>query len=63
MPAGQMAQYIEKMSDEAAANYAFMQLKKILPEASNPVMITDFSIYLLQTYQFFFVFLCSRPSV
>ncbi|XP_010275888.1 PREDICTED: probable polyamine oxidase 2 isoform X2 [Nelumbo nucifera] len=37
MPAGQLAQDIEKMSDEAAANFAFMQLKKILPDASEPI--------------------------
>ncbi|GKV15372.1 hypothetical protein SLEP1_g26165 [Rubroshorea leprosula] len=37
MPAGQLARDIEKMSDEAAANFAFMQLKKILPEASAPI--------------------------
>ncbi|KHN38359.1 Putative polyamine oxidase 2 [Glycine soja] len=37
MPAGQLAKDIEKMSDEAAANFAFMQLKKILPDASSPI--------------------------
>lgn len=37
MPAGQLARDIEKMSDEAAANFAFAQLKKILPDASDPV--------------------------
>ncbi|XP_010244717.1 PREDICTED: probable polyamine oxidase 2 [Nelumbo nucifera] len=37
MPAGQLAQDIEKMSDEAAANFAFMQLKKILPDACEPI--------------------------
>ncbi|KAK6238494.1 hypothetical protein QUC31_003963 [Theobroma cacao] len=37
MPAGQLARDIEKMSDEAAANFAFMQLRKILPEASAPI--------------------------
>ncbi|XP_043700582.1 polyamine oxidase 2 [Telopea speciosissima] len=37
MPAGQLAQDIEKMSDEAAVNFAFMQLKKILPDASEPI--------------------------
>ncbi|XP_042492179.1 polyamine oxidase 2-like [Macadamia integrifolia] len=37
MPAGQLAQDIGKMSDEAAANFAFMQLKKILPDASEPI--------------------------
>ena len=37
MPAGQLARDIEKMSDEAAADFAFMQLRKILPEASAPV--------------------------
>ncbi|PON56416.1 FAD/NAD(P)-binding domain containing protein [Parasponia andersonii] len=37
MPAGQLAKDIEKMSDEAAANFAFNQLKKILPDASDPI--------------------------
>lgn len=37
MPAGQLAEDIEKLSDEAAANFAFTQLKKILPDASDPV--------------------------
>lgn len=37
MPAGKLAQDIEKMSDEAAANFAFIQLKKILPDASAPI--------------------------
>ncbi|XP_044492295.1 polyamine oxidase 2-like [Mangifera indica] len=37
MPAGQLAKEIEKMSDEAAANFAIMQLKKILPGASAPI--------------------------
>ena len=37
MPAGQLAEDIEKLSDEAAANFAFTQLKKILPDASEPV--------------------------
>ncbi|XP_039016981.1 polyamine oxidase 2-like isoform X2 [Hibiscus syriacus] len=38
MPAGQLARDIEKLSDEAAAEFAFMQLKKILPEASCPFL-------------------------
>lgn len=38
MPAGQLAKDIEKMSDEAAANFAFVELKRILPEATTPVM-------------------------
>jgi polyamine oxidase len=38
MPAGKLARDIEKMSDEAAANFAFMQLKKILPDAFAPVI-------------------------
>ncbi|KAL8201459.1 hypothetical protein R6Q57_012798 [Mikania cordata] len=37
MPAGQLAKDIEKMSDEAAASFAFLQLKKILPGASDPI--------------------------
>lgn len=39
MPAGQLARDIEKMSDETAANFAFIQLKKILPNASTPVFV------------------------
>uniref|UniRef100_A0A7C9DB19 Amine oxidase domain-containing protein n=1 Tax=Opuntia streptacantha TaxID=393608 RepID=A0A7C9DB19_OPUST len=37
MPAGKLARDIEKMSDEAAANFAFTQLKKILHGASAPI--------------------------
>ncbi|KAJ6813127.1 putative polyamine oxidase 2 isoform X1 [Iris pallida] len=37
MPAGRLAHDIEKMSDEDAANFAFLQLKQILPDASEPV--------------------------
>ncbi|KAG8387119.1 hypothetical protein BUALT_Bualt03G0220100 [Buddleja alternifolia] len=37
MPAGKLARDIEKMSDEAAANFAFTQLKRILPNASSPI--------------------------
>ncbi|KAI4308147.1 hypothetical protein L6164_031251 [Bauhinia variegata] len=37
MPAGQLAKDIEKMSDEAAANFAFTQLKRILPDATSPI--------------------------
>ncbi|CAK9176462.1 unnamed protein product [Ilex paraguariensis] len=45
MPAGQLAHDIEKMSEEAAANFAFMQLKKILPNASSPVILLTSSFY------------------
>ncbi|XXG68316.1 hypothetical protein AAC387_Pa06g1430 [Persea americana] len=37
MPAGRLAHDIEKMSDEDAANFAFLQLKRILPGASEPI--------------------------
>ncbi|XP_008787574.1 polyamine oxidase 3-like [Phoenix dactylifera] len=37
MPAGRLARDIEKMSDEAAAKFAFLQLKGILPDASEPI--------------------------
>lgn len=37
MPAGQLAYDLQKMSDEAAANFAFTQLKRILPNASAPI--------------------------
>ncbi|KAJ0258414.1 Polyamine oxidase 2 [Hirschfeldia incana] len=37
MPAGQLAKDIEKMSDEAAANFAVLQLQRILPDALPPV--------------------------
>lgn len=39
MPAGQLARDIEKMTDEAAADFAFTQLKRILPDATAPVLI------------------------
>ncbi|XP_051125391.1 polyamine oxidase 2-like isoform X3 [Andrographis paniculata] len=38
MPAGQLAREIEKMSDEDASNFAFKQLKRILPNASEPLI-------------------------
>ncbi|XP_058071528.1 polyamine oxidase 2-like [Magnolia sinica] len=37
MPAGRLAHDIGKMSDEAAANFAFLQLKRILPDACEPI--------------------------
>ncbi|KAM0047913.1 putative oxidoreductase [Helianthus debilis subsp. tardiflorus] len=37
MPAGQLAKDIEKLSDDDAANFAFIHLKKILPDASAPI--------------------------
>ncbi|XP_059283290.1 LOW QUALITY PROTEIN: polyamine oxidase 2-like [Lycium ferocissimum] len=37
MPAGQLARDIEKLSDEDAANFAFKQLLRILPNATTPV--------------------------
>ncbi|KAL0674529.1 hypothetical protein Bca4012_002510 [Brassica carinata] len=37
MSAGQLARDIEKMSDEAAASFAVMQLKRIFPDAMAPV--------------------------
>ncbi|CAL5428331.1 unnamed protein product [Camellia sinensis] len=37
MPAGKLALDIQKMSDEAVASFAFMQLQKILPDASAPI--------------------------
>ncbi|KAI3897004.1 hypothetical protein MKX03_015828 [Papaver bracteatum] len=36
MPAGRLAHDIGKMSDAAAANFAFLQLKKVFPDASEP---------------------------
>lgn len=51
MPAGRLALDMEKMSDEAAANVAFMQLKKILPDASEPVICFYlFSAFLLDFF-------------
>lgn len=41
MPAGQLAKDIEKMSDEKAADFAYTQLKKILPDASDPVILVS----------------------
>lgn len=40
MPAGRLAHDIEKMSDEAAARFAFSQLNEILPDASEPVCVS-----------------------
>lgn len=37
MPAGCLANDIEKMSDEAAASFAVLQLKRILPHVAKPV--------------------------
>ena len=37
MPAGNLARDIEKMSDLEAADFAFSQLKRILPDACEPV--------------------------
>ncbi|CAD5169475.1 polyamine oxidase 3-like [Musa acuminata AAA Group] len=37
MPAGRLAQDIEKMSDESAAKFAFSQLKVILPDVTEPI--------------------------
>ncbi|CAN6808130.1 unnamed protein product [Brassica oleracea var. botrytis] len=37
MSAGQLARDIEKMSDESAASFAVMQLKRIFPDAMAPV--------------------------
>ncbi|CAN4084572.1 unnamed protein product [Withania somnifera] len=37
MPAGQLARDIEKLSDEDAANFAYKQLQRILPNASTPI--------------------------
>ncbi|XP_042375561.1 polyamine oxidase 3-like isoform X1 [Zingiber officinale] len=37
MPAGCLAYDIEKMSDENAAKFAFSQLKRILPDANEPI--------------------------
>ncbi|CAK9324405.1 unnamed protein product [Citrullus colocynthis] len=37
MPSGKLAREIEKMSDQEAANFAFMQLKKVVPDAPAPI--------------------------
>jgi polyamine oxidase len=37
MPAGRLADEIEKMSDAEAVNFAVLQLKRILPHVSQPV--------------------------
>ncbi|XP_059276914.1 polyamine oxidase 2-like [Lycium ferocissimum] len=37
MPAGQLARDTGKLSDEAAADFAFTQLKRILPNATAPI--------------------------
>lgn len=38
-PAGRLANDIERLSDVAAADFAIKQMKKILPNASEPVWI------------------------
>lgn len=38
MPAGRLAEDIEKLSDAAAARFAVTQLRKMLPNAANPVI-------------------------
>ncbi|KAJ6306685.1 hypothetical protein OIU78_021907 [Salix suchowensis] len=50
MPAGKLARDIEKMSDEAAVNFAFMQLKKILPDASAPIQYLVSRMRVLERY-------------
>lgn len=58
MPAGKLARDIEKMSDEAAAGFAFKQLKTILPDASDPVcsqllvLVFIYSVWLNCSYFF-----------
>ncbi|KAH7283152.1 hypothetical protein KP509_35G064300 [Ceratopteris richardii] len=48
MPAGQLADDIERLSDEAAARFAVMQLKRMLPGAAAPVTpLTPASVYVL----------------
>ncbi|KAL8136410.1 hypothetical protein V2J09_002411 [Rumex salicifolius] len=37
MPAGKLAEHIGKMADEEAANFAFSQLKQVIPDANSPV--------------------------
>lgn len=37
MPSGKLATDVDQLSNEAAANFAFQQLKQILPDASPPV--------------------------
>ena len=49
MPSGKLAKDIQKMSNEAAANFAFMQLKNILPDASPPVNLPNLYMYLCTT--------------
>lgn len=50
MPAGQLAEDLEKLSDEAAANFAFTQLKKILPDASDPVRFLPLNVQINRTW-------------
>lgn len=60
--AGRLANDIEELSNEAAANFAIRQLKRILPNAAEPVRRLDelgalhaicqwnFMVYLLISY-------------
>lgn len=61
MPSGQLARDIEKMSDEAAAKFAFTQLQKMLPNASEPVCLAHLILHLCLLFPeklLFFNFLC-----
>lgn len=57
MPAGQLARDIEKLSDEDAANFAFKQLQRILPNSTTPVMLLFFLLHCLFLG---FTFICFR---
>jgi polyamine oxidase len=62
MPAGQLAKDIEKMSDEAAANFAHLQLKRILPNASAPVIHLVLIIYIHKIVLHYFLYLMSSHT-
>ncbi|XP_076890144.1 polyamine oxidase 2-like [Bidens hawaiensis] len=52
MSAGQLAKDIEKMSDEAAVGSAFIQLKKIVPHASDPLLVGGSDVNSLGSYSY-----------
>ena len=52
LPAGRLANDIERLSDVAAADFAIKQMKKILPNASEPVLTRILSMLSLLPLSF-----------
>lgn len=49
MAAGRFAYDLEKLSDEAAVNFVMLQLKKMFPQATEPVSSLIFVLWYLQS--------------